>query len=174
MSIRSLSRLCAFLFVLLSLCSPLLAADQALPHEEIGNMEEPVTPPALERPATPPPPAQTPLPVMKPTTTLSVGSMVICRGIQDRTPLAPGTLFTGDVGKLYCQSLILGAEEETAIHHVWYWKEQKMADVILTVRSLRFRTHSSKKILPHWTGPWRVELQGPNGEILSTAAFNVE
>jgi hypothetical protein len=100
--------------------------------------------------------------------------VVIARGVQERNPVGVGNIFAGDVGQLFCHSLILGAEGETTIHHVWYWNAQKMADVPLTIRSPRFRTRSSKKILPHWTGPWRVEVVSSDGEVLEMTEFVVQ
>ena len=104
---------------------------------------------------------------------LQVDEAVICRDVADREPVEPGTLFPADAGKLYCFTRVLGAEGEVTIHHVWYWNDRKMADVPLVVRSPRFRTYSSKRILPSWTGAWRVEITGPQGEPLATAAFDV-
>ncbi len=104
---------------------------------------------------------------------LRAENVVIARGVEARNPVGVGTAFAGDVGQLVCHSVILGAEGETTIHHVWYWNDQKMADVPLAIRSPRFRTHSSKRILPHWTGPWRVEVVSSDGEMLEMTEFVV-
>jgi hypothetical protein len=142
--------------------TPAPDAPKALPE-----MKEPAVQTETETAVSPPP-------MEKPESGLHIGKMVICIDIQDREPVGIGTIFPDTTGQVYCHSLILGATEETLIHHVWYWNDQKMADVPLTVRSQRFRTYSSKKILPEWKGAWRVELTGPDGELLSTAAFNIE
>ncbi len=105
---------------------------------------------------------------------LRAENVVIARGVEERNPVGVGKAFAGDVGRLFCHSLILGAQGETTIHHVWYWNAQKMADVPLTIRSPRFRTRSSKKILPHWTGPWRVEVVSSDGEVLEMTEFVVQ
>ncbi len=105
---------------------------------------------------------------------LRAENVVIGRAVEARDPVGVGTVFDGDVGQLVCHSLILGAEGETTIHHVWYWNAEKMADVPLTIRSPRFRTYSSKKILPHWTGPWRVEVVSSDGELLEMTEFVVQ
>jgi hypothetical protein len=105
---------------------------------------------------------------------ITVAKAVICTGVQDRAPVGEGTLFPSTVGKIYCYSLILLPEGETTIHHIWYWEDNRMADVPLTVRAPRFRTYSSKQILPQWKGAWRVELTGPDGKVLATTAFTIE
>jgi len=198
MSKRSLALLSASIVLMLSWASILVAQEGINPQEEPATppqaVEQPATSPSTETP-TPQPSAETPTATPSPeepqsspameteekpapaetsTTGLTIDKMVVCTGIEEREPVGEGTLFQSGVGKLYCFSLVLGAEEPTVIHHVWYWNDQKMADIPLTIRSSRFRTYSSKNILPQWKGAWRVELTGPKGEILSTAAFNVE
>lgn len=178
--------------LLLMLCAASLVAAQEgiTPEAAPPAMEQPASQPSMEKaPAEAPAPvpsagkpesmpsaetAEAPSPAEAPTAAFSAGKMAVCTGIEERECVGEGTLFESGVGKLYCYSLVLGAEEETVVHHVWYWNEEKMADVPLVVRSPRFRTYSSKNILPEWKGAWRVELVGPDGEIISTAAFNVE
>jgi hypothetical protein len=196
MSIKLLSGSMMLLILSLFISSPVMAAEEELPRMNPESMETaPASPSApaeeaVEAPAPDAPPASpeeeepavqsddesavTPSPIEKDATGLHVEKMVICIDIQDREPVGEGTIFPATTGQVYCHSRILGAEAETTIHHVWYWNDQKMADVPLTVRSRSYRTHSSKKILPQWKGSWRVELTGPDGEILDTAAFNIE
>lgn len=151
--------------LLLMLCAAsLVAAQEGITPE--------AAPPAMEQPASQP--SMEKAPAEAPTAAFSAGKMAVCTGIEERECVGEGTLFESGVGKLYCYSLVLGAEEETVVHHVWYWNEEKIADVPLVVRSPRFMTYSSKNILPEWKGAWRVELVGPDGEIISTAAFDVE
>lgn len=183
----------SLLLLILSLCLilPVMAEDEGMPQPEpqaeVTAPEVPSAPAenAVEAPAQELPQAQpeSKEPAVQaemdteappPESGLRVGKMVVCIDIQEREPVGAGTMFPATTGQVYCHSLILGAEEETIIHHVWYWNDQKMADVPLTVRSQRFRTYSSKKILPQWKGAWRVELTGPDGALLSTAAFNIE
>ena len=173
--------------VLALVLSPLLSAqDENMELEVPETITEPAALPSMDEPATLPEAGseETALPAEEPAMEASpapeegglmVDSSVICRGVVDRDPMGAGTLFPNDVEQLFCHSVILRDEgEDTVIHHVWYWNEQKMADVPLTVRSTRFRTYSSKKILPQWKGAWRVEVTGPDGELLSTNAFNIE
>jgi hypothetical protein len=103
-----------------------------------------------------------------------VEQSVVCRDVEDREPVGAGTVFPSSVGRLFCHSLILGAAQEAIIHHLWYWEDEKVADVPLFVRSPRFRTYSSKTILPHQKGEWRVEIVGTNGNIIGTNVFTLE
>ncbi len=190
MSIKSFLVLTALLIFALSLFAPLMAADEAAPKEEPAvATEKPAGPPAMEAPAAQPAPAPSAeepaaSPAMKTeqpapskaesASALHVEKMVICKEIQDRKLVGEATTFPGSVEKLFCQSLVQGAKEETTVHHVWYWNNQKMADIPLNIRTSSFNTYSSKKILAQWKGAWRVDLLGPQGDVLSSASFTVE
>jgi hypothetical protein len=104
---------------------------------------------------------------------LEVSRMVICRGVAAREPVQPDSVFARDVGRLFCFTEIRGAETPTEIVHVWFWGEKEMARVRLPVRAERWRTWSSKRILPEWTGTWRVEVQDTAGSVLRTASFRI-
>ncbi|RMH43608.1 MAG: DUF2914 domain-containing protein, partial [Gammaproteobacteria bacterium] len=58
--------------------------------------------------------------------------------------------------------------------HVWYWQDREMARVDLPVRSSNWRTWSSKRILPEWTGPWRVVVEDAAGKVVAEKVFRVE
>ncbi|MDZ7660590.1 DUF2914 domain-containing protein [Fodinibius sp.] len=91
--------------------------------------------------------------------------------IEDRKPSGIDTAFTADIGTIYCFTQVEGVSDTTQITHEWYYKEQEKARVELTVAGDNWRTWSSKKILESWTGPWRVMVLGPNGEVLATKNF---
>ncbi len=159
-----------FFLIIISLCISCshITADKPMARDTSAATEESAEAPAAV------PSMETAEPSASTASTLSVGKAVISTDIVERDPVGEGTIFPASVEKLYCHSLILGADEETTIHHVWYWGNQQMADITLDIRSPRFRTYSSKRILSEWKGTWRVELTGPDGEIMATAAFNVE
>ncbi len=98
----------------------------------------------------------------------------ICKGIQDREPVGEGESFPPEVGKLYCHSLVEGAEDSTAVTHIWYYGQEEMAEVDLPVRSPHWRTWSSKVILPQWQGWWRVDVLSAEGDTLSSAYFVIK
>lgn len=139
------------------LTTPCLAQEPpekpAAPPEETPP-EEPVSPPA-DRPE------------------LTV-TATICTTVEDREPVGAGEVFPATVEKLYCHTLIEGAEEPITITHVWYHGEENMAEVFLDVKSVRWRTWSSKKIVQSWTGEWRVDILGPEGNALTSISFQVQ
>jgi len=104
---------------------------------------------------------------------LKVESAVICANVIDREPVGTGRTFNIAVGKLYCFTKIVGAETPTTITHVWYYGDTERASIKLSVRSMNWRTQSSKIIQAHEVGSWHVDVLGPSGKILRTIYVNV-
>ncbi len=105
---------------------------------------------------------------------LSIARAVIAVYVEDREPVDEGVSFDSSVGKLYCFTHVIGAESETFIRHVWYYKDKEMAAVLLDVTSPGYRTYSSKNILDSWTGDWRVEIIDEHDTLLKTVNFTIE
>jgi hypothetical protein len=118
---------------------------------------------ATEEPASPPEEA----PALTVTAT-------ICTEIQEREPVGAGDTFPATVGKLFCHTLVEGAEEPTMVTHVWYHGEDQMAEVSLEVNSVRWRTWSSKNIVESWTGDWHVDILDEAGKVLTSIAFQIQ
>ncbi|MBU4208227.1 MAG: DUF2914 domain-containing protein [Proteobacteria bacterium] len=105
---------------------------------------------------------------------LKVADAVICKDVVDRTPVDAGSSFRASVGKLYCFTIITGAQKPTRITHVWYFGETQWAWVTLKVGSAAsWRTWSSKVIQPHQAGLWHVDVLGPDSELLQTLEFEI-
>jgi len=97
----------------------------------------------------------------------------ICQGVVNRTPVEQGDVFPGDVKKLFCFTRVVGAKEDTEVIHEWYYKGRIISRVFLPVKSVSWRTHSSKTILPEYTGEWKVEVMSKDGELLKQIYFAV-
>ena len=108
------------------------------------------------------------------TPNLKVEQLLFGTGIENREVTGVDTIFSSGVGKVYCWSLITGAEGETKISFVWYYQDKEKATVKVPVRSIRWRTWTSKTIIPEWTGNWRVEIQDESGTVLHTANFKIQ
>jgi hypothetical protein len=104
---------------------------------------------------------------------LHVAEIFVCKDVVGLTPVEAHTNFKASVGRLFCFTKMVGAEHDTAITHVWYFGESKQAWVTLRVGSARWRTYSSKAIQSHQIGLWRVEVLGPDVELLKTIEFEV-
>jgi len=104
---------------------------------------------------------------------LSVAEAVITSNVVDRLPADTLTAVAADAGQVYCWTRITGVSGEIEIIHVWYKGEEEVARIPLRVAGDNWRTWSSKKIDPTWTGAWRVEVIGPDGTLLKTVSFAV-
>ncbi|MBW2108933.1 MAG: DUF2914 domain-containing protein, partial [Deltaproteobacteria bacterium] len=104
---------------------------------------------------------------------LTVRDAAVCLDVVDRTCVDSNDVFPASVGKLYCFTRIFGAQEEIQISHVWYFGDIERARVPLNIRSLNFRTWSSKLIQPREIGKWHVDILGPGDERLKTVAFEI-
>ena len=106
-------------------------------------------------------------------TELTVVESAIARDVVDRAPVDVNTMFSADVGRLYCWTRIDGAEEATTVHHVWFHGDEERADLELRVGASSWRTWSNKAIPLQWTGEWRVEVRDAEGNVLETIRFTV-
>lgn len=105
---------------------------------------------------------------------IAITEAVICKGIQDREPVEAGDVFSNEVGKVYFFNRS-SAVAKTTIKHVWYLEGEKRAEVTLNIgASPSWRTSSSKTIRPIDTGLWRVNVLGPDEELLETATFVIQ
>jgi len=104
---------------------------------------------------------------------ISVGRMKFCRAIKDREPEQAADRFPSDIEKVYCFTVILNAGVETHVVHKWYHREKLMAEVTLTARGEYWRTWSSKRMLPEWSGAWRVDVVSADGQVLKSLSFEI-
>lgn len=92
--------------------------------------------------------------------------------VMDREPVEPGTMFAADVGTLWCWTKVTGAEGQT-LEHVWSFGEYEWV-VALDIGGSPWRTYTSKKIVPEWTGDWKVTVRTVGGEVLEELTFTVQ
>ena len=104
---------------------------------------------------------------------LEVAVAAICQDVVDREPVDAGVSFSASIGALYSFTKITGAQTPITITHVWYFRNTERARVNLPIKSYTWRTYSSKTIRPDDIGDWRVDVLGPEGEVLSTLHFKI-
>lgn len=105
---------------------------------------------------------------------LVVDEIQISASIEDRMPQLTASSFSADIERVYCFTKLKKSGENSKVIHVWYYKDKEMARVELAVRAATWRTWSSKKILPSWTGEWRVDVLSPEGNVLSSKSFEIK
>ncbi len=104
---------------------------------------------------------------------LVVEAAAIGTAVQEREPVGVDSLFAADVGEVVCWTRIAGAPDTTSVTFVWLRNGEEMARVDLPVKSPMWRTWSSKKIRPDWTGAWEVRVLDPAGEVLKSLSFTI-
>jgi len=82
--------------------------------------------------------------------------------------------FAADTPQVFCLTRIRGLAAPAQVTHAWYHEGRTMARVDLNVGSGDWRTWSSKKLLPSWTGHWEVKVLDANGTVLASAGFDVK
>jgi hypothetical protein len=102
-----------------------------------------------------------------------IAEAAVCRAVEDRAPVDAGDTFAADTERLFCFTDVRGAEGETIVH-VWIHEGTTRARVELEIGADRWRTWSSKRLLPSWTGAWEVKVMTEAGAVLETLAFTVE
>ncbi len=104
---------------------------------------------------------------------VDVESAMISRDVIDRSAIDVSTSFPVSVGKLFCFTKIVNAQDPTEITHVWYYGSVERARVTLPVNSNSWRTYSSKIIQPHEIGDWYVDVLDAQGDLLVSVPFKV-
>ncbi len=82
--------------------------------------------------------------------------------------------FSAGIERITCLTRLKGLEAPTSVTHVWYRDGKTMARVDLNVASSNWRTWSSKRLLPDWTGHWEVKVLDSDGRVLGAAGFDVQ
>lgn len=99
---------------------------------------------------------------------------VVCQDVVDRAPVGSGDVFAKETSKVYCFCRVVGVEGESSVTHNWYYKGTLKASVKLPVRSINWRTWSSKSMSPEWTGEWMVEILSADGSPLESIIFFIQ
>ena len=106
--------------------------------------------------------------------TLQVDEMIFCTAIENRQPVGRDTVFKANVERIYCYTKIDGAADTTTISHIWYFKDEEVAKVNLSVKAKTWRTWSSKRLLEIWIGKWRVDVVSSDGTVLKSKEFSIK
>ena len=93
---------------------------------------------------------------------------------QTRDLTGQAEVFPAGTDRIFCRMQIQGMAAPTTVTHVWYRDGKTMAEVHLNVGSFNWRTWSSKRLLPTWTGFWEVKVLDQAGKVLASAAFDVK
>ncbi len=135
-----------------------LAAFGAVPPAGAQSAPPADDPTASEAPA----PAGTP----------EVARLIVCRDVQEREPVDPGTSFPADVDKLACFTEIANGEGKT-VYHRWYVGDRMVLELPIQVGASHWRCWSRKTIDPSWTGGARVDVATEAGDVIASQDFTL-
>ena len=93
---------------------------------------------------------------------------------ETRMVIGEATTFGTDLERIFCLTRIIGIEPPANVTHAWYYEGKTMARVDLKVGSPDWRTWSSKRYLPAWTGHWEVKVLDEAGKVLASAGFDIQ
>lgn len=105
---------------------------------------------------------------------LTIARGVVARSVEKRDAVGVAETFPPDVGNVVFFTEIKNNPQPTTITHVWSYKGKVMAEVSLKVEGSTWRTWSQKRILPEWTGEWKVEAKSADGAVLAAKDFTVK
>jgi hypothetical protein len=90
------------------------------------------------------------------------------------TVAACSTRYADTVGTVIFWTRLAGGAPGRWVEHVWFHGENEIARVRQKVEGATWRTWTRKKILPEWTGDWRVEVRAEDGTLLAERFFTIE
>jgi len=91
--------------------------------------------------------------------------------IENKEPVSELKTVTNDASKVYFFTELLGLSGHT-ITHRWEYNNRTLAEVAFEIGADRWRTWSSKSILPGWTGTWTVSVLDEGGNVIEQSEFN--
>ena len=88
-------------------------------------------------------------------------------------PAAPASTPQFSAGTVCCYCKVSGTAP-TTIKHVWYFGQNAVRTIELTVEGSPWRTWSNKTVSADMAGKWKVEIQDAAGTVLKTLEFEVK
>jgi cytoskeletal protein RodZ len=117
---------------------------------------------------------QTPDPQSQALNNLRVVGAVAAGNILNKNPADPLDTFHWSMEKVYIWTMIECEQPPSSIRHTYYFKGQKVNDIVLAVKSPRWRTWSYKTLMERrWIGQWRVDITSDEGKLLQSVFFEV-
>lgn len=90
--------------------------------------------------------------------------------IENKEPVSELKTISNDVDRVYFFTELSGLKGNSIIHR-WEYNNQTVAEITFEIAADRWRTWSSKNIVPSWTGTWTVSVLDEGGNIIDQNAF---
>jgi cytoskeletal protein RodZ len=109
-----------------------------------------------------------------PANNMQVIRAVAASGLMNKNPAGPSDSFPWSMEKVYIWTMIECDRPPSSIRHTYYFKGQKVNDIVLKIKSPRWRTWSYKTLLDkRFIGQWKVDITSDEGELLQSVFFEV-
>jgi len=100
-----------------------------------------------------------------------VARAIFTTAIVDREPVDTLETLSTDISRVFFFTDLRGLSGQIVTHR-WEYNGRLMAEITFKAGSgARWRVHSSKNLLPEWTGTWKVIVNNESGEALHTSVF---
>lgn len=104
---------------------------------------------------------------------LTLAEATMCEAVLNLTPRNPAVVFSITVGSVSCFTKFDPVPKTTFVYHKWYKRDRLSTTQRLTLEPPRWRTYSSIHLREADKGPWRVEIEGPDGGVLEVLRFSI-
>ena len=105
---------------------------------------------------------------------IEVLKAAVCTDVKDRIPFGEDDSFQWSTDRICIWNLIKCESPHSSIRHIYYFKGQKVSDIVLDIRSPLWRTWSYRALLDkRFIGPWRVDITSADGGLLQRVHFEV-
>ncbi|UCD82464.1 MAG: DUF2914 domain-containing protein [Desulfobacterales bacterium] len=105
---------------------------------------------------------------------LEVVEAAACSELIGRSPKGCGESFGWSTDRVYIWNRIQCESPPSSIRHVYYFKGEKVNEIMLNVKSSNWRTWSYKTLSDElYIGPWRVDITTMDGKLLKTIEFEI-
>ena len=106
-------------------------------------------------------------------TELTLVRAVMCEEIQAYQPVHPAVVFSVSIGEVYCFTAFSPVPKQTVIDYKWYRRDDPVTTRRVVLYSPKWSTYSSIHLRGADIGPWRVEIIGPEEEVLEVLRVSV-
>lgn len=136
--------------------------------EPAPQTAEPVEPQAEMAEPEPEPSVPEPAPV-----TGEVSRSMFATAIENREPVDDIVQIDNNTPHVYFFTELRDMKGQQVTHR-WIYQGEVMGEVTFQVGGPRWRVHSSKNLMPEWTGMWEVQVVDAAGNVLTTRQIEVQ
>jgi len=104
---------------------------------------------------------------------LALDRATVCEEIRENTPYNQGVVFPVSIGRVICFTSFDPVPRRTVVYHSWYYRDQLVTRLKLTLKPPRWATRSSIQLREADKGPWRVEVTDQKGQAFRILRFSI-